>query len=98
MTAAYACHPSLLSIPSDFEGLTKPLSLAVGSKDSLLDMESVEKIKGLLSNLNCSTRVEVYPDQVHGFAIRGDWSGERDRTAMEDTVKQGIAWFNKYLL
>ncbi|CZR50660.1 uncharacterized protein PAC_00534 [Phialocephala subalpina] len=38
--AAYACHPPLVAIPGDFEPVTKPLSLAVGDKDSLLDNET----------------------------------------------------------
>lgn len=45
---AVACHPSLVSVPGDFEGVERPLSLAVGEKDSLLDMESVGKIREVL--------------------------------------------------
>ena len=43
--AAYACHPSLVAVPGDFEPVTKPLSLAVGDKDSLLDNNTVGKIQ-----------------------------------------------------
>lgn len=35
--------------------------------------------------------------QVHGFALRSDWSSEKDRKAMDDAEKQGVEWFNKYL-
>lgn len=41
--AAYACHPSMLSVPGDFEAVTQPMSLAVGSKDSVLDVATVGK-------------------------------------------------------
>lgn len=44
-----ACHPSLVAIPGDFDPVTKPLSLAVGTKDSLLDMDSVGKIQDLIA-------------------------------------------------
>ena len=48
--AAYACHPSLVTIPGDFDPVTKPLSLALGSKDSLLDVASIGKIQDTLAN------------------------------------------------
>ncbi len=46
--AAVACHPSLVAVPGDFEGVKKPLSLAVGTRDSLLDQGSVGKIQDLM--------------------------------------------------
>jgi hypothetical protein len=39
----------------------------------------------------------VTEDQVHGFALRGDWSSEKDKKAMDDAEKQGVEWFKKYL-
>jgi dienelactone hydrolase len=53
--AAYGCHPSLVSVPSDFEDVTKPLSLAVGSKDSLLDIDAVGEIKDVLAKTGTPT-------------------------------------------
>lgn len=47
--AAYACHPSLVAIPGDFDPVTKPLSLAVGTKDSLLDSNQVKQIQEIMS-------------------------------------------------
>ena len=47
--AAYACHPTLVAIPGDFDPVTKPLSLAMGSKDSLLDTKSVGQIQDLMA-------------------------------------------------
>lgn len=47
--AAYACHPSLVAIPADLEAVTKPLSLALGSKDSLLDDKQISQIQELMS-------------------------------------------------
>lgn len=49
MESLTACHPSLVAIPGDFDPITKPLSLAVGTKDSLLDMDSIGKIQDLLA-------------------------------------------------
>lgn len=98
VTAAAAQHPSLLSVPADIDPVSVPLSLAVGSADSLLDMKTVDSIKEILEKkTNVETEVKVYEDQVHGFALRGDWSSEKDKEAMDGAEKQAIAWFQKHL-
>lgn len=96
--AAYACHPSLVTIPGDFDPVTKPLSLAVGSQDSVLDGASIDKIQDTMANkTNVPHEIQIYEDQVHGFALRSDRSSDRDKKAMDDAEKQGIAWFSQYL-
>lgn len=96
--AAVACHPSLVSVPADFEGVTKPLSLAVGDQDSLLDQGTVGQIREILKKkTELPHELRVYEDQVHGFALRSDWSSEKDKKAMDESEKQGVDWFNKYL-
>ena len=47
--AAMACHPSLVAVPGDFDPVSIPLSLAVGTKDSLLDQATVGKIQDLMA-------------------------------------------------
>lgn len=96
MDAAVAQHPSLVACPGDFDPVTKPLRLDVGDSDSLLDNKTVGSIQELL-NKKSDTEVKVYEDQVHGFALRGDWSSDKDKKAMDDAEKAGIAWFEKYL-
>ena len=109
-----------MAIPGDFDPISKPLSLAVGTKDSLLDMDSIGKIQDLLAKKTevpheLQVRLfravvvfawigdkqlipsQIYEDQVHGFALRSDWSSEKDKKAMDDAQKQGVAWFSKYL-
>lgn len=69
--AAYACHPSLVAIPGDFDPVVKPLSLAVGTRDSLLDDKSNDQIKEILDRkTGVPTELVKYEDQVHGFALR----------------------------
>ena len=94
--AAYACHPSLVAIPGDFDPVSKPLSLAVGTKDSLLDDASNDKIKAILDKKK-DTQLIKYDDQVHGFSLRGDFSSDKDKKAMDAALEQGIAWFKEYL-
>lgn len=88
----------MVSVPADFEGVKKPLSLAVGDKDSLLDMGTVGKIQDLFATkMEVPHELRIYEGQVHGFALRGDWSGEEDRKAMDEVEGQGKEWFEKYL-
>jgi len=95
--AAYACHPSLVAIPGDFEPVTMPLSLALGDHDSLLDAKSVEKIKEIMDKKSSPSEVRIYEDQIHGFTLRSDWSSEKDKKAMDDSEEQGISFFKRYL-
>jgi len=96
--AAYAWHPSLVVVPGDFDPVTKPLSLAVGDKDSLLDNGTVGQIQDLMAKkTSLPHELRIYEEQIHGFALRNDWSSEKDRKAMDESEKQSIDWFNKYL-
>ena len=96
--AAYTCHPSLVSIPADFDPITKPLSLALGTKDSLLDQKSIGQIQDVMAKkTDVPHEIRIYEDQVHGFALRSDWSSDKDKKAMDDACEQGIKWFSKYL-
>jgi dienelactone hydrolase len=96
--AAYACHPSLVSVPGGFDPVTKPLSLAIEDKDCLLDNVTVGKIQDLMAKkTGHAHELRIYEDQIHGFALRSDWSSEKDRKAMDESEKQGVEWFQKYL-
>lgn len=99
--AVYSCHPSLVSIPADFEPLAVPTAFALGDKDSLLGEKEVGQIQEVMDKIkkekNLDSEVRIYEDQVHGFALRGDWQSEKDRKAMDESEKQGIEWFKKYL-
>lgn len=96
--AAVAFHPSLVSVPKDFEPVSKPLYIGVGDKDSLLDMKTVDKIKALLANkTGVPSETEVYEDQVHGFSLRGDFSSDKDKAAMDKAELKGQGWLDRYL-
>jgi dienelactone hydrolase len=74
-----------------------PLSLALGDRDSLLDAESVERIKEVMETSSSPSEVRIYEGQVLGFALRSDWSSEMDKKAMDEAEKQGIDFFRRYL-
>ena len=43
--SAMACHPSLVAVPGDFDPVSVPLTLAVGTKDSLIDQAAIGKLR-----------------------------------------------------
>lgn len=96
--AAYACHPSLLAIPADIDPVVKPVSLALGDKDSLCGEKEIGQLQDAFGRKkDVPHEIRIYENQVHGFALRGDFQNEKDKKAMDDAEKQGIDWFNKYL-
>ncbi|KAL8709717.1 MAG: hypothetical protein Q9225_007407 [Loekoesia sp. 1 TL-2023] len=96
--AAFAAHPSLVAVPEDLDPVSKPLSLALGTKDSYLNEETRGKFIDLLSKkTEVEHEIRLYEDQVHGFALRSDWSSEKDKEAMDEATRQGIEWMSKYL-
>lgn len=98
--AVYSLHPSLVAIPADFDPVAVPISFAVGDSDSLLGMKEVDQIKEIMEKKKdegIQNEVVVYEDQIHGWSLRGDFSSEKDKKAMDQAEKQGIAWFNKHL-
>lgn len=45
---ADACGPSRVSIPDDLKPVTKTLSIALGSRDNLVNVSSASKINDIL--------------------------------------------------
>lgn len=80
--AAVAFHPSFLSIPGEIEKIERPVDIEVGDQDALVKASDIETIQGIFHN-KPQCHIEVHPDQVHGFSVRGDLSIEKDRKAKE---------------
>ncbi|KAF5012765.1 hypothetical protein FDECE_1185 [Fusarium decemcellulare] len=96
--AAFAGHPSALSLPSDFDNITLPVSIAVGDNDSQFSIANVEKMKPVLYRKPESARgeIQVYPGAGHGFCVRAamDTRGMAEQAAVAED--QCIAWFDKH--
>lgn len=58
-SAVVACHPSFLSIPSDLEGIDRPVSVAVGDKDTIMSIDEVLKLKAELSKRSAQHEVRL---------------------------------------
>lgn len=48
LDCAVACHPSNLSIPNDLEKSDKPISIAVGDKDMMMNIKQIETSRQVL--------------------------------------------------
>ncbi len=86
-------------MPRDFESVSKPPGLAVGDHDSLLESNTIGQIQDFRAKkTSLPHELRIYEDQVHSFALRGDWSSEKDQKATDEVEKRGIEWFNKYVV
>ena len=88
--AAVSCHPGGLTIPDDFQKVSKPLCLQIGDFDDLIPVSEVAKVEEALKGKDGCV-VNVYEGQVHGFAVRGDLTVEKDRKAKEQCAQSVFA-------
>jgi pimeloyl-ACP methyl ester carboxylesterase len=94
--AAFAGHPSFLTLPSDIEKVKLPLSIAVGDHDSVLNAAAIKKVEGVLKKLeDVKSEVVVYNDAGHGFCVRADPGREDVLEQSEKAEEQAIRWFAK---
>lgn len=84
--AAVSIHPGGLTIPDDFTKVSKPLCLQIGDLDDLIPMSEVAKVEDVLK-MKEGCVVNIYEGQVHGFAVRGDLTVEKDRKAKEQCAQ-----------
>lgn len=104
--AAFA-HPSQLKVPEDFERLVElskddkqkvpPLLFLSCERDPQFPLEAQAKADEILTKLNSGDgeryKRVYFPDNEHGFAVRGDISVRQVKEAKEDAFKQALAWF-----
>ncbi|KAF3931952.1 hypothetical protein ABW20_dc0101554 [Dactylellina cionopaga] len=96
--AIYAAHPSFLQVPSEVEAVTKPISFALGEKDTVLPMPQVEKIRGVLKKKeHLDSEVIVYENMEHSFAVRGNPEIEEAKKGLEGSETQCVEWFTRHL-
>lgn len=98
--AAFAGHPSFLTIPGDIEKLTRPVSFAIGDMDSQVSVEDAGKIKAIVEALpeGAAGELRVYEECGHGFCLRADVKFEDSQIARQaaEAEEQCVAWFNKH--
>jgi len=99
--AAFAAHPTSLSVPADITAIARPTSLALGDCDEMMGVETVGEIQKLLEREAASsevqTEVRVYEGALHGFAVRADLGRVMEKEQYECAAKQAAEWFKKFL-
>ena len=102
--AAVALHPSHLSVPEDVEHLVVPVSFGWGEKDEAVSIDTKAKVEGVHAKGKAEGRSvpemehKVYTPGRHGFAVRGNPDDPLERACLEDSEKQVLTWFQRWLL
>ncbi|KAF2685593.1 alpha/beta-hydrolase [Lentithecium fluviatile CBS 122367] len=101
--AAVGLHPSNLVLPEDVENLIAPVSFGWGEQDTRVKLELKRKIeeihkKGKYAG-STVPKVEhkIYKPGRHGFAVGGNPDDPLERACLEDSEKQVLDWFGRWL-
>ncbi|KAJ8607234.1 hypothetical protein MRB53_040420 [Persea americana] len=97
LDAAVACHPSMLSFPTEVQKYSKPLSIQVGDQDNQMSVAQANKAREIIEQKGIAGEVTVYPETTHGFACRGDMAKAETKKSKEACTAATIAWLKKYL-
>ncbi|KAJ3098479.1 hypothetical protein HDU97_003978 [Phlyctochytrium planicorne] len=92
------CHASLVSYPKDIEAIQKPALFLCASEDPYLTKSQLKAIENVGKKDGKNITVKVFPDTMHGFAIRGNEDEEATRKARDEATEDTIAFFKKHLL
>lgn len=101
--AVVALHPSNLTLPADVEILVVPASVGWGEIDSEVNIKQMDEVKDAHAKAEQSgrqipgTEHRVYTPGRHGFAVRGNPADPQERKCLEDSEKQVLEWFSRYL-
>ncbi|PYH41784.1 dienelactone hydrolase family protein [Aspergillus saccharolyticus JOP 1030-1] len=101
--AVVALHPSHVALPGDVEDLMVPVSVGWGLEDQGVDIAQ----KGLMEDVHEKEKKngrqlpeiqhKVYKPGRHGFAVRGNPEDPLERACLEESEKQVLDWFARWL-
>lgn len=101
--AVVALHPSNLTLAEDFDPLVVPISIGWGLQDEGVKIE----LKGQVEQIHHKVRKagrkvpeiehRIYKPGRHGFSVRGNPDDPLERAALEDSEKQALDWFQRWL-
>ena len=101
--AVVSLHPSNLNLPEDAENLVVPTSFGWGLEDTNTPIKQKEEVESAHANARAAGREypeivhQVYKPGRHGFAVRGNPDDPQERKCLEDSEKQVLDWFDKWL-
>ena len=80
--------------PLDYAALLKaPVIGFYGGKDTGIPKESIERMRAVLSVVDTSSLIIVYPDAHHGF--NADYRPSYNKDDAEDAWQKMLTWFKK---
>ncbi|WWD19459.1 hypothetical protein CI109_103919 [Kwoniella shandongensis] len=90
-------HPSFLT-QDDVKPITSiPCAIFKGDVDDIMSDSQLEAIEEILRpKLGDNLFVKLYPDAVHGFAVRGDMEDGREKAQKEDVNKIAMDFVAKH--
>ncbi|PYI33287.1 alpha/beta-hydrolase [Aspergillus indologenus CBS 114.80] len=101
--AVVALHPSHVALPEDVDDLVVPTSVGWGLEDQGVSIA----MKGQVEEVHEKQRQKgrqlpeiqhkVYKPGRHGFAVRGNPDDPLERACLEDSEKQVLDWFARWL-
>jgi len=101
--AVVALHPSNLVLPDDVESPVVPVSYGWGLEDTFVKIEQKGKVEEIHAKDKAAGKKlpeiehKVYRPGRHGFAVRGNPDDPQERACLEDSVKQVLDWFSRWL-
>lgn len=92
----FTAHPSRLVLPTDIEKVKKPLSIAIGDKDSVMSIAQVKQTQDVLKGMgDVKSEVVVYPGAGHGFSVRAELANEKLVEQAASAEAQAIECFTE---
>jgi dienelactone hydrolase len=101
--AVVAMHPSNLVLPDDVDPLVVPVSVGWGLEDEGTKIELKGKVEGIHEEAKkAGMKVpemehRIYKPGRHGFSVRGNPDDPQERACLEDSEKQALDWFQRWL-
>ncbi|KAJ3415405.1 hypothetical protein HDV05_004999 [Chytridiales sp. JEL 0842] len=95
--AFVAAHPSMVTMPTDVENLTKPGLFVLAETDAVFTAAMAERAKGIVKERGMEVEFEVYKGTVHGFAVRGQEQDPVVRKARNEALGRMIEFFGRTL-
>ncbi|KAI9819707.1 MAG: hypothetical protein M1832_003941 [Thelocarpon impressellum] len=96
--AVFTAHPSGVDIPGHIRGVRVPLSIAIGTKDMVLNMKGVHELQTTLGEkTDVPNEVQTYEGAKHGFAVRGNPKDPDEAAQASRAEAQAVAWFSEHL-
>lgn len=98
LDAGFTGHPSMLSLPSDIEKMTRPVSFALAASDAQISREQGEKLKAIVESKASPATGEatIYEGTGHGFCVRADIEKDDIAAQAAKSEDQCINWFNAH--